>query len=122
MTWTQQLDPAALIGEGEDWPLNVSSAKLEASRIVKTSKGILFGFTVLNTNAASRFIQVFDASSLPADGAVPDLVISVAASSSTGVNWIPGRTFHTGCFLCNSTTAATKTLGSADSFFDVQYL
>lgn len=122
MSWTQQLDPSALEGEGEDWPLNVSSPGLEASRIVKTGKGILFGFTVLNTNAAARFIQIFDRSSLPSDGAVPDFVISVAASSSGGVNWIPGRTFHTGCFICNSTTAATKTIGSADSFFDVQYV
>lgn len=120
--YPQLIDPTALYGEGFDWPLNVSSLVLENSHIVKTGKGVLVGFTALNTAVAGQFIQVFDRSTLPLDGAVPDFVIDIGASTSRAVNWIPGRTFHTGCFICNSSTAATKTIGSANCFFDVQYI
>ena len=32
-----------------------------------------------------------------------------------------GREFESGLVICNSSTDATKTIGSADTFFDVQY-
>lgn len=104
------------------YPRSVSSVALSSSIVVKSGRGILYGFTVLSTDAASQFIQVFDAYALPADGAIPAVVFTVGASSQLPVNWIPGRVFQSGCVLCNSSTAATKTLGSANCFFDVQYL
>ena len=103
-------------------PLNNASPRLEASRVIKTGPGILYGFTVTNTKASAQFVQVFDASLLPADGAVPILAMSVAASTAIGFNWLPGRTFLTGIVVCNSSTQATKTIGSADCLFDAQFL
>jgi hypothetical protein len=103
-------------------PANIHSNALSASLIVKSGQGLLYGFTVLNTNASAQFIQVFDAQSVPADGAVPAVVFVVAGAGDKGVNWIPARTFHTGIVICNSSTADTKTLGSADCFFDAQFV
>lgn len=103
-------------------PLNIHSNGLSASLIVKTGQALLYGFTVLNTNASAQFIQVFDATSVPADGAVPAVVFTVAGSGDKGVSWIPGRTFQQGIVICNSSTAATKTVGSADCFFDAQFV
>jgi hypothetical protein len=103
-------------------PLNATSPRLEASRVIKTGPGILFGFTVTNTNASAQFVQIFDAATLPADGAVPILSKSATAADATGFNWIPGRTFLVGCIICNSSTQATKTIGAADCIFDCQFL
>lgn len=110
---------------GEDplrFPLNYASRKLESAAQVKTTDGWLYGFTFTNTNAAARFVQVFDAPSVPADGAVPLLAKSVAAGDAVGFSWLPPRRFESGLVICNSTTQASKTIGTADSLFDAQYL
>ena len=103
-------------------PLNIHSNVYEASRVVKTGPGILYGFTVYNSKSSAQFVQLFDAGTLPADGAIPVWTATVAATSNLGVNWLPGRTFTTGIILCNSSTGPTKTIGAADCFFDAQYL
>ena len=117
------LDPSALPGEWDSpLPLNVHSQALAASIFVKSGQGALVGFTVFNSKAASQFIQVFDASSLPSDGAIPDAVFTVAQTANLPVQWVPWRVFRVGCVICNSSTSSTKTIGSADCFFDVQYI
>lgn len=103
-------------------PLNQHSRAYEASRIVKTGPGILFGFTVYNSNAAAQFILVFDANTVPAEGTVPECVFSVGGASTLPVQWLPGRTFRAGCVLVNSSTGPTKTIGAADCWFDAQFL
>lgn len=108
-------------------PLSVHSNVAEASRQVKTEPGLLFGFSVCTTKATAQFIQVFDVSSAPANGAVPAAVFLInQAASANGdtlaVSYIfPGRFHRTGIWIANSSTMATLTAGSADCFFDVQY-
>ena len=103
-------------------PYNYTSRQLEKSAVVKTGSGILYGFTITNTNASAQFVQVFDAQTLPADGAVPIISKSVPAGDAVGFAWLPGRTFFAGLILCNSTTQATKTIGASDCLFDAQYV
>lgn len=103
-------------------PFNRRSIAYEAARTVKSGPGILFGFTVYNSNAAAQFIQVFDLDTVPAEGSIPDCVFTVAGVSNLPVQWLPGRTFLVGCVLVNSSTGPTKTAGSADCWFDAQYL
>lgn len=111
------------IGEsGTPWPRSASSTELASSIVVKSGPARLWGFTVYNSNAAAQFILVFDANSLPADGATADIVFTVAASSHLPINYIPGRAMLRGLVMCNSSTEPTKTIGSADCFFDVQYV
>jgi hypothetical protein len=117
-------DPFWVQGEhGQPWPLNSSSPGYEASRVVKAGAGKLYGFTVYNSSGSTQFIQVHDAPGVPADGAVPCLVFSVATVSAVFVGFADvGRSFEQGCVLCNSSTGPTKTIGSADCFFDAQYI
>lgn len=104
-------------------PLNATSTAEEASRVAKASAGTLYGFTIYNNNAAVRYVQLFDSATLPADGVVPVLTYEVAAQASRAVGFGPyGRRFSTGIVICNSSTDTTKTIGSADSLFDVQYV
>lgn len=114
--WGTPDDDVALL------PLNKHSNAYAASIVVKSGPGVLYGFAVYNSNGSAQFIQVFDAAALPADGAIPAVVLTVAATSNLPINWIPGRTFLVGCVLCNSSTGPTKTIGSADCWFDVQVL
>lgn len=99
-----------------------TSAALEASAIVKASAGNLYGFVVTNNNASTRYIQIFNSATLPADGAIPALTIPVPAGAvlpfDTGK--FPNY-FTNGIVICNSTTQITKTIGAADSLFYVQY-
>lgn len=84
---------------------------------------ILVGFSVYSDNASSQYVQVFDTGrGVPSDGSVPAATFSVAANSPLGVYYgEAGRRCRNGVTICNSSTAATKTIGSADCLFDVQY-
>lgn len=117
--------PEALRGETDgsaNLPDNKYSNGYANAIVVKPGPGILFGFTVYNSNAAAQFIQVFDLAALPADGVAPASLFSVPATDTRAVQWLPGRTFLVGCVICNSSTGPTKTIGAADCFFDVQYV
>jgi hypothetical protein len=102
---------------------NSTSVKLESSRIVKSGAGKLYGFSGLNTNAAAQFILGFNRTTIPSNGAIPDFVMTAAASSNFWVSWTPYyRSFTEGWVLTNSSTSSTLTIGAADCWFDAQYL
>lgn len=102
-------------------PLNATTTALDDALVVKGSAGTLFGISGHNTGP-DQFVQVHDAASTPSDTAVPKLVIFVAADSNFSIDLgVYGRRFTNGIVICNSSTAATKTIGSADLWIDAQY-
>lgn len=104
-------------------PLNSTSNALENSRVVKAGSGTLFGFSGFNNKGSAQFVLVFDTDSVPAEGAVPKLVLTVPAAANFSYDGgIHGRAFQRGIVICNSSTAATKTIGSADTWYDCQYV
>lgn len=105
------------------WPLNATSNVYENARIIKAGAGRLYGLTARSSKASAQFILVFDAQSIPADTAVPVLIFDVAATSTLSVYYgSVGRWFYRGIVVCNSSTAITKTIGSADTWFDAQFV
>ena len=100
--------------------LDTSSA-LEASSVTKASAGVLYGCSFSNTNAATRYLQFFNSTTVPGDATVPVLEFAVAAESTLTVEWAKGRYFSTGIAWCNSSTNGAKTIGAADSLNDVNY-
>jgi hypothetical protein len=106
-----------------DLSMNSSSVAYEASRVVKNTPGVLFGLTGYNSKASAQFIQLHDASLLPAEAAVPVATFTVAATSNFSLDFgLKGRKFDKGIVLVNSSTGPTKTIGSADCWFDAQYI
>ncbi len=102
-------------------PLNSTSEAYETSRVVKVGPGILYGFSGYNSKASAQFIQLFDANALPAEGAIPVMVITVPATSNFSYSpGVYGRAFEAGIVILNSSTGPTKTIGSADCWYDVQ--
>ena len=102
-------------------PLNFNTGVL-ANSIVVPGRIVVYGVTIYSSKAAAQFLQFFDANTVPADGSVPLFAWNVAAHAGVGMGWQPnGRQFQTGLVICNSSTETTKTIASADTFFDVQF-
>ncbi len=102
---------------------NSTSAAYETNRVAKASAGRLYGITGYNSRTTAQFIQVHNTASLPADTAVPVITFRVEGSKPFSLDFGRyGRYCSTGITICNSSTGPTKTVGSADCWFDVQYL
>jgi hypothetical protein len=103
-------------------PNKYCSAALEASHIVKTAKGVVYGISAYNGNGAARFIQLFDSTTLPADAVVPLFTFQVAAGATLLLTFPGvGIQFYTGVVVCNSSTGGAKTIGAADSLFQILF-
>ena len=104
-------------------PDNATSTAYETNRVIKGSAGVLFSVNGYNSKTSSQFIQLHNATSLPADTAVPVVTFLVSGTSNFSIDFGAkfGRYFSTGIVICNSSTGPTKTIGSADCWFDCQY-
>src|SRR5215472_17154478 len=105
-----------------DSPQSSSQGKL-SNQFISTGQLSVYGVSVFSSNAGAQFILMFDASTLPADGAVPIRAFPISASQNLGLYYGPmGRTFKRGLVLCASSTSTTKTLNAtSDCLWDVEF-
>ena len=98
----------------------VTVAAYAASLVAASNPTGLRGITGYNSKASAQFIQIHDAASLPADTAVPSYIIKVPADSNFSLDFGAAVDFNTGVVICNSSTGATKTIGSADCWITAE--
>lgn len=99
------------------------SVAYEASTLSKASAGHVRSIEGYNSKASAQFIQLHNASSVPADTAVPEMVITVPATSNFSIDFgEDGYYCDTGIVACNSSTGPTKTVGAADVYFTIRYI
>lgn len=96
-----------------------------ASLLAKAATGTFVSLVGVNTGAA-QYILVFDAAALPANADATALFrFAVADGTTTPQNFSLTFTFgvpcNSGIVVCNSSTIASKTLGSANCYFSVVY-
>lgn len=95
-----------------------SSTALEASRVVSASACLVSRVSMLNTNASVRYLQLFNTTSLPANGAVPiDSAHCTTGQRAVITYSIPTDRCSTGLTLAFSSTSNTLTVGSAEALF-----
>lgn len=101
---------------------SVTTTAYAASLVVSsTPKTRLCGLSGYNSSASTQYIQIHDAASLPANGVAPKIVFEAPANQKFAIDFGANpRQFDTGIVVCNSSTIPTKTIGSADCWFDVQ--
>lgn len=93
----------------------VGTGALVASRIISTVHAKLLSVIVYNSAAVEQFIQVHETAAVPAEGSVPALpAIPVAAGAVVQFD-VGGLGIDLDAItICNSSTAATKTIGAAN--------
>lgn len=96
---------------------------LAVSQVVKASSGILYTALVYNDNAASRWLQLHDANTLPLNGAVPLAVVEVPSGTTASFDFgSRGMPFTNGLVLALSTADVTLTAtATADGLFVATY-
>lgn len=101
---------------------NTTTTAYASSLTIASVPSVLYMLTGYNSKTSPQFIQIHDATSVPADGSVPKITFYVPAQANFSYDFgTYGRFFTTGIVVCNSSTGQTKTIGSTDCWFDAQW-
>lgn len=102
-----------------------ASTTEQSSRVVKSSAGRLYSLSVSNENASTRYLQLFNSTSLPGDGAVPVFCpVEVPSGKQASITFfdINGKYFSTGITAAMSSTQNSLTIAGTDHLFCAYYL
>lgn len=116
--------PDFLLPLPAQWPRNKHSEAYVKSMLVVSGPARLFHVTCYDANASGEFVQLFDSSVLPAEGAVPALFETTGTAAGNLIIdfGTVGRWFYRGIYIVASSTGPTKTLAAtANLYCDVQY-
>lgn len=94
-----------------------SSAAAESSAVISASSVLISQVRAQNLGASTRYLHLFNASALPANGTVPKAVLALATGASGVITFaIPTDRFNVGCVAACSTVQGTLTLSAGADF------
>jgi hypothetical protein len=94
-----------------------SSAALEISKVVSATGCLVNKVRVQNINGSTRYVHIFNASALPANGTVPTVMFALTANSGGEVVFqIPTDRFSSGLVVASSSTQGTLTISATADF------
>lgn len=100
----------------------VNSAATTNAASVKASGANVYGLSIMNTSAATRYVRLYNLATAPTVGtSVPIMVVAVPASSSKEIQYVPAVRFGTGLAVA-ITGGAAATDSTAVAAGDVQLL
>jgi hypothetical protein len=100
----------------------VISPGFEKSHVVAQARTVVRYAKALNNSGSDVYLMLFDAATLPEDGAAPSRIpIPIPPFEVNGDEWpYPGTQFSSGCVIALSSTIGTLTLiPSETAWFDV---
>lgn len=96
----------------------VNSTAFESGKVLKSSAGTLVTLQGYTTASSLQYLQIFDSTTVPSNGAVPIWFIPVVANSYFSLDVpLTGVPFTTGISVSNSSTISTKTAGGSNIWF-----
>ncbi len=103
--------------------LNNDSQGVATSGIVKATPAVFLEVNGVNNSGSTRYFQIFDSATVPADASVPFCVpVPVPPNSAFSMRFDQGLFMHTGLCWASSSTFATKTITLvADMWVTVTY-
>lgn len=93
-----------------------TAAQAEVKKAVKVGSGLIYGFTVTNSTAATAFLMVYDAlaASVTVGTTVPSFVFPISASANQYLSLTKPIRMKTGIVIA-SCTAINNTTGAAQA-------
>ena len=118
---TSPSNPAPVTGTVTAVPLAVTpvtaSTALSSNQVLKASAGTFFGANV-NTSSATKYVMLFNATSLPSNGAVTPVAFwQVGSPQTLSISEIPGLSMSAGIVLGCSTTGPLTLTATIDCNF-----
>ncbi len=103
--------------------LNNDSQGLATSGIIKATPAVFLEVNGVNNSGSTRYFQLFNSATVPADTATPFCVpVPVPANSAFSMRFESGLFLSTGLVWASSSTLATKTITLvADMWVTVTY-
>ena len=99
----------------------VATTALAAGGVIKNQSGYLIAIHGYNSGP-TQFLHIYNTTAVPADTAVPILVIKINGSDNFYIDTTDrGMPFTTGISWSNSSTLVTKTAGAADIWLVAEY-
>ena|SRR5260221_500120 len=109
---------------GGSTPYHLVSAASTNATSVKGSAGQVYNYNFLNTNAAIRYVKLFNKASAPTVGTdTPVKTFQVPATGQLAGSFPVGSVFATGIALCTTVSAgdlASDAVGAGDLIIDLE--
>ena len=112
----------SVTGTGASAPFTVNSAASTNAASIKASGANLYGMSIMNASASTKYVRFYNKASAPTVGTdVPIMVVAVPATSSKEIEYVPAMRFGTGLAVA-ITGGAAVTDSTAVAAGDVQLM